>query len=247
MTDTDGTPPSLDELRRQIDAIDDEIHALIRKRTAVVQHVASAKKAGQTLPVRPAREAAMLRRLKAAHDGSFPFAALARMWHEMIAASTRIQAFYTIAVHANGEQHALWDLARDQFGSQTPIRAIDGPVETLTALLDGDADIAVLPVPSESDGWWTVLATYLRDHPEENPAPQIIERLPFAGVGCVRGDFTEAMVVARVVPESTGTDRTVIATDNGVLEEDGFSDSVSNGVRLGVYATPVTVPEGERP
>lgn len=244
MTDTNGTPPSLDDLRREIDAIDDEIHALIRKRTAVVQHVAGAKQAGRTLPVRPAREAAMLRRLKAAHDGSFPFAALARMWHEMIAASTRIQAFYTIAVHANADQHALWDLARDQFGSQTTIRAIDGPINTLNALLSGETDVAVLPVPTKDEDWWKVLADYLHTHPAEDPAPQIIERLPFAGVGCVRGDFAEALVVARVKPEPTGNDRTVIATADGLDEQDGFLDVPPNGVRLGVYATPVALPEG---
>lgn len=187
----------------------------------------------------------MLRRLKASHDGSFPFAALARMWHEMIAASTRIQAYYTIAVHANGEQHALWDLARDQFGSQTPIRAVDGPVETLAALLNGDADIAVLPLPDVGGGWWETLADYLRDHADETPTPQIIERLPFAGVGCLRGDFAEALVVARVVPEPTGSDRTIAATDNGLEFLDGFQETVSNGVRLGAYATPVTMPEGE--
>jgi len=244
MTDINDTPPSLEELRRKIDAIDDEIHALIRKRTAVVQHVASAKKAGQTLPVRPAREAAMLRRLKAAHDGSFPFAALARMWHEMIAASTRIQAYYTIAVHANADQHVLWDLARDQFGSQTPIRAIDGPVETLKTMLAGDADVAVLPYPDDGDEWWRVLADYLRNHPDEDPAPQVIERLPFAGVGCVRGDFVEALVVARVRPEATENDRTIVAFDDGFEDRDGFLESVPDGVRLGVYATPVTSPEG---
>lgn len=245
MTDSDDTPRSLGDLRREIDAIDDEIHALIRKRTAVVQHVASAKKAGSTLPVRPAREAAMLRRLKAAHDGSFPFAALARMWHEMIAASTRIQAYYTIAVHASADRHALWDLARDQFGSQTPIRAIDGAVETLLALLDGKVDIAVLPVPSEKEDWWKTLADYLQAHPDEQPAPQIIERLPFAGVGCVRGDFEEAIVVARVTPESTGNDRTVIATGQGLEEMDGFLDTNLNGIRLGVYANPVALPDRE--
>ena len=71
------TQRSLDDLRREIDQIDDEIHGLIMRRAEVVAHVAGAKK-GAKLPIR--------RPVKPHCDGcgqpccAFPISALARMW-----------------------------------------------------------------------------------------------------------------------------------------------------------------------
>ena len=73
----------------------------------------------------------MLRRLAARHSGPFPFEALARMWQEMIAAFTQIQADYTVAVFVDDDNASMWDLARDQFGAQTPIHAYSSTREVL--------------------------------------------------------------------------------------------------------------------
>ena len=193
------TTHSLDDLRREIDEIDDAIHDLIMRRATVVQHVAGAKK-GSSLPIRPAREASMLRRLNARHDGTFPLSALARMWHEMIAAFTMIQARYKIAVFADPDHHTLWDLARDQFGSQVPMTAMDTRREVLQSVLSGDVDVGVLPPPEESEDkpWWTQLAVA--------GAPVIVQRLPFAGVGNVRGVEADAVAIANLDLEPTGDD-----------------------------------------
>ena len=47
----------------------------------------------------------------------------------MIAAFTMLQADYSVAVFANGDEHTLWDLARDQFGSQVPMKRAGQPSE----------------------------------------------------------------------------------------------------------------------
>lgn len=197
----------LDDLRREIDAIDDEIHDLILRRWDVVRHVASAKGKKMKLPVRPTREASMLRRLAERHRGPFPFAALARMWHEMIAAFTQLQADYSVACYANAEEHTLWDLARDQFGSQVPMTAYPTVRDTLAQVFDDKHQIAVLPAPREGDddAWWTRLTGA--------NAPKIIMRLPFAGVGSVRGTMQEAVAVARLTPEPSGSDRSLIIVE----------------------------------
>jgi len=198
------TKPTLEELRHQIDEIDDQIHDLILKRWEVVQYVAAAKGTGAAFPVRPTREAAMLRRLAERHKGPFPFAALARMWHEMIAAFTMLQAKYSIAVLANAEEHTLWDLARDQFGSQVPMTAYPTVRDTLAQVFEDKHQIAVLPAPRESDvdPWWVKLSGA--------NAPKVIMRLPFAGVGSVRGQMQDAFAVARLKLEPTGSDRTLL-------------------------------------
>lgn len=217
----------LDDLRREIDAIDDQIHDLLLKRWETVRHVAAAKGAAMRLPIRPAREAAMLRRLAARHSGPFPFAALARIWHEMIAAFTMLQARYSIAVFANGREHTLWDLARDQFGSQVPMSAYPTQRDTLSQLFEGRHEVAVLPMPreGEEDPWWVSLAAA--------DAPKVIMRIPFAGVGSVRGQMQDALAVARLAPEPTGSDRTLIVVEtkepvsrtglNAILQRAGLS------------------------
>lgn len=208
----------LEDLRREIDAIDDRIQDLILERWDVVRHVAEAKGVGAeapkqrdpgerfdlSLPIRPAREAQMLRRLAARHTGPFPFAALARMWGEMIAAFTMLQADYSIACFANNEEHGLWDLARDQFGSQVPMTPYPTRRETLAQVFEGRHNVAVLPKPREQDeeAWWTSLAA-----PD---APKIMMRLPFAGTGTVRGRVADAVAVAYLRPEPTGSDRTLV-------------------------------------
>lgn len=199
--------PSLDELRQQIDAIDDQIHNLILKRWEIVRHVAKAKGDSVKFAVRPTREVAMLRRLAERHRGPFPFSALARMWHEMIAAFTMLQSHYSVAVYANSEQHTLWDLARDQFGSQVPLTAYPTVRDTLNQVFEGHHQIAVLPAPreSEDDPWWVKLSGA--------NAPNIMMRLPFAGTGTIRGEPQDAVAVARYKLEPTGSDRTYILVE----------------------------------
>lgn len=199
--------PNLDELRQQIDSIDDQIHDLILKRWDVVQYVAEAKGKSVSFPLRPTREASMLRRLAERHTGPFPFSALARMWHEMIAAFTMLQADYSVAVFANSEEHTLWDLARDQFGSQVPMTAYPTVRDALAQVFEDKHQIAVLPAPRESDDdpWWVKLSGA--------NAPKVIMRLPFAGVGSVRGQMQDALAVARLKLEPTGSDRTLILVE----------------------------------
>jgi chorismate mutase/prephenate dehydratase len=201
------TQRKLEDLRREIDAIDDQIHDLILRRWDVVRHVAAAKGTKMKLPVRPTREASMLRRLAERHRGPFPFSALARMWHEMIAAFTMLQADYSVACYANAEEHTLWDLARDQFGSQVPMTAYPTVRDTLAQVFEDKHQIAVLPAPreSEEDAWWTRLTAA--------NAPKIVMRLPFAGVGGVRGPMQEAVAVARLKPEPSGSDRSFIVLE----------------------------------
>jgi chorismate mutase-like protein len=75
--------PSLADLRREIDRIDDALHDLIMRRAELTAGVAASKPGGSGT-VRPAREAAILRRLVARHKGSFPRAIVARIWREII-------------------------------------------------------------------------------------------------------------------------------------------------------------------
>jgi len=228
---------SLDDLRREIDEIDDAIHELILKRADVVQHVAAAKGIQtRDLPIRPAREAAMLRRLAAHHRKPFPFEALARIWQEMIAAFTQIQNQYAIAVYVDDDHQTMWDLARDQFGAQTPINPYPSTREALAQVFEGRAGVAVLPLPTEKNvyPWWTALAVA--------DAPKVISRLPFSGVGNVRGEPMEALAVADIPLQPTGRDRTLLVIEStGQLSGDGLEKILKAAKMEAVYTVSAEV------
>ena len=114
--------PSLDSLRQEIDAIDGELHGLIRRRAALVDRIAASKPPGG-LALRPGREAQVMRQRLATHQGPFPAAAVYRMWREMMCAFTLMQTpDIKIAICRPHDQPGYWDLARDHFGCQITVR-----------------------------------------------------------------------------------------------------------------------------
>ncbi|WP_026868463.1 chorismate mutase [Inquilinus limosus] len=201
------TPQTLDSLRRRIDEIDDAIHDLIMQRAALVHDIAAAKN-GDPLAMRPGREAAILRRLAARHAGGFPLPELTRIWRELIAGCTRMQAPFAVAVHAPESRGELWDLAHDHYGSHTPMTAVAGPIQAIRAVHDGSAAVAVVPWPVESDAdpWWQVL---LSDDPR---TPRVVGSLPFVVTERHR-DEPLALAVAQIDPEPTGDDHALIAVE----------------------------------
>lgn len=190
----------LDPLRRQIDEIDDALHELLLKRIEVVGRIAEAKGPGGRLAMRPGREAALVRRLLARHQGPFPAAALVRMWREMIGTVTRLQGPFSIAVYLPPDQPGYWDMARDHVGAQVPLRA-HGSVQQVLAELQEDATVVgVLPLPSEveKNPWWPLLAS------REPNTPNVIARIPFVPMGNSRAQGLDGLLVARLEPEPSG-------------------------------------------
>ena len=111
---------SLDALRREIDRIDEQIHDLIRRRTEVVESVRDLKK-GDAIKIRPAREDQIAYRLIAEHTGNFPKRELLRIWRELIVATLSFEGPFSVAVYEDDPATGCWDLARDMYGTYTPM------------------------------------------------------------------------------------------------------------------------------
>jgi len=190
---TDAPPAEIAALRAEIDATDDALHALLMKRAAVVDRLrASGVKSGH--PLRPGREAAILRRLFARHQGPLPRAALFRVWREILASSISQQGGFSVAALP-----AVEALARAHFGLGTPLRVQATPARALAALSAGEAAVAVLPMPAEEEppeaAWWLGLdATRLA----------VIAKLPFLAAP----GTAPALVVSASTPDPSGEDRT---------------------------------------
>jgi chorismate mutase / prephenate dehydratase len=214
----------LDDLRSEIDRIDDALLDALAERLALVRRVAMVKNDSQggKLAMRPAREAAILRRLVGRNGGRLPTATVVAMWRELLAATTRLQTPFVVAVHVPAGQPGYWDLARDHFGVLTPLIRADGPSHALRALDAGAAQLAVLPLPDETDPWWRALA-YGRE-----PTLRIVGRLPFCPAP--RSGALSALVVAALEPEPSGDDVTMLAIEAGAdLSRDGLGKALSEG------------------
>ncbi|MBM3597556.1 MAG: chorismate mutase [Alphaproteobacteria bacterium] len=199
---------ALEDLRREIDRVDDSIHDLLIHRVGIVQRIAQVKREGG-LRFRPGREARMLRRLIARHRGPFPKPVLARIWREMLGATVRMQGEFSIGVYAvNGEQ-GCWDLARNHFGAHAPIMLHASAGQIVSDVAGGKATAGVLPRPREDDPqpWWPLLLT------GEGAMPRIVARLPFAGRIRGRAEDIDAVVIACQPPEDSGDDITLVAID----------------------------------
>jgi len=201
--------PSLDSLRQQIDVIDGELHAMIRHRADLVDRISAAKPPGG-LALRPGREARVMRQRLATHQGPFPSAALYRMWREMMCAFTLMQTpDLKIAICRPADQPGYWDLARDHFGCQIPFVANDTPAQVLAAVRANPSTLGVVPTPIESDTtpWWPLLAG------RDATLPNVVARLPFLDMPNARARGISAFVLARMEPEDSGDDRTLISVE----------------------------------
>ena len=201
-----STPADLEDLRRRLDEIDDGLQRLLVERAELVSLVAEHKRQDGTLAAfQPAREAEILRRLAARHGGAFPLATLLRMWREMLAATVRMQGQFAVAVFAPPEMPGFWDLARDHWGSGTPMTPHGTASQVIRAVSEGAAAVGVLPMPQEGDAdpWWRHLLS------NDGKAPRVIARLPFAARGNARADGADALAIGRFAQQPTGEDRTL--------------------------------------
>src|SRR5215213_11723491 len=93
-------PPSLAELRREIDRIDESMHRLLMERGDIIDRLIAVKGTPESgSAFRPAREAEMMRRLVERHRGLLPLDTAESIWRVIIATFTYVQAPF--AVHAD--------------------------------------------------------------------------------------------------------------------------------------------------
>jgi chorismate mutase len=195
---------SLADLRREIDAVDDQMHALIMRRAELTLGVKAAKaRANNHVYLRFGREAQILRRLAARHDGDFPLGAVVRMWRELLCAQIPIQGPFRIAV-ATTDNIGLWDSARDHYGSDTALTGYANAEAALDAVAEGRETLAVLPEPPGDGGWLRHLAGRTDDL-------RVVVKLPFVAMERRDGPGTTAYVASLAPPEESGDDLTLLA------------------------------------
>ena len=212
---TEKQSPALDlkNVRREIDLIDDAIQDLLMKRTELVVEVAAAKARaasaagqGSFIAFRPNREADVLRRLASRQKGHFPLKVVFRLFREIIATMTRIQGPFRVDVFGADNTLAYWDLARNYYGSSTPMELHDNAREVLRRADQDPSVVGILPEPGNYTGgdWWPALAMS-----EKQSRARVVARLPFLDIADEDEEPT-ALVVTQAAYEPTGDDTSLL-------------------------------------
>jgi chorismate mutase len=216
MTSHNNNNAELQQLRSEIDAVDDEIMALIKKRTGIVSKVGDLKSLEESRKcyIRPGREANMLRRIHDYFkDDAFSAQAACAIWRVIIAASTSVEKQLTLSVYNNGDDATLYWLAREYFGNFSPITRQTTATRVISDVLDGKASVGILPLPSNADTmqWWPSLVQKGKEW------PRIFAHIPFMMEGRSARPVA-ALAIANIVPEETGDDITylIVESDDSV-------------------------------
>ncbi|MBS0559624.1 MAG: chorismate mutase [Proteobacteria bacterium] len=209
--DGDGWPSDLAGLRAELDKIDDGIHNLLMRRADLVGFLANSRFKTPGVALRPGREADIIRRLVARHHGQLPPAGVARIWRELLSATTGMQSPQTVSVCEPNAGSGYVQIAREHFGALTPMRTHSTPGQALADVKSGAASVAVLPLPSETEppgaAWWTAL--FFRD----TPRLHVIARLPFWAPRPEGAPAVPAMVIAAFPADPSQSDRTLLGLE----------------------------------
>jgi chorismate mutase len=210
----DAWPRDLASLRAELDGIDDAVHDLLMRRAALVGALAASRLKTPGVALRPGREAQIVRRLLGRHHGALPPASVVRIWRELLAATTSMQAAHVIAVCETDAGGGYTQVAREHFGALTPMRVHSSPAQALADVSSRHASAAVLPLPSETEtpraAWWTALLY------KDEPRIHVIARLPFWAPRPEGAPGLPALVIAAFAPDPSGADRSLLGLEMGL-------------------------------
>lgn len=199
---------SLATLRAELDGLDDQLHDTLMRRAAVVEKVA-ALKGGVAL--RPGREAEIIRRLLARHDGALRPQTIVRIWRELLAGTTAMQGKFLITVCDTDPANAYALLAREHFGALTPLRVHRSPAQAIAEVSAGAATVAVLPMPTDGEpksvAWWMGLLH------RDDPRIHVIGLLPFWVPRPQGAPRVQALIAAAIPPDPTDADRSLLGVE----------------------------------
>src|SRR5215204_6008935 len=143
---TKSLPPSLAELRCEIDRIDESMHRLLMERGDIIDRLIAVKGTQESgSAFRPAREAEMMRRLVQRHRGILPLDTVESIWRVIIATFTHVQAPFSVHADLSAGDAAMRDSARFHFGFTVPFVAHVGAAGVVAAVAASRGDLGLVP------------------------------------------------------------------------------------------------------
>ena len=195
--------PSLTDLRKEIDRIDEGMHQLLIERGEIIDRLIAVKKSQESgSAFRPAREAEMMRRLVQRHKGILPLDTVESIWRVIVATFTFVQSPFSVHADLSAGDALMRDSARFHFGFTVPFVPHMGASGVVAAVSQSKGDLGLVPAiaVAGAGAWWSAL--------EFDAAPKIIARLPFVE----RADHPAALpvfVISRVAADAMATEAPV--------------------------------------
>ena len=160
-------PPAgdLGELRRRIDAVDDQLLALLSERARIAKAVGGSKAAaGEEIFHVPEREAEILERLSTANPGPLPAEAVRLIFREVMSACLALERPLRVAYLGPSGTFSHLAAIR-QFGRATRFVACEDIPAVFQAVERKEADYGVAPVENSTAGMVTTTLDLLVDSP----------------------------------------------------------------------------------
>jgi chorismate mutase / prephenate dehydratase len=201
LSDTAQADAELEAIRRDIDLIDDGLVSLIERRFEATARVKAIKANGEArTPFRPAREAAILRKLLSRPGSSVPPDVLVRLWRTILTGSSQAQQPTTIHISKRLAQAIGPRLRiRDYFGSMA-VEEYRDEAQALMQIDGAPSDICIV----ETQAPW--IDAFIEGRAGR---ARIFSCLPFLG----EEPAPKLLVFGFAPAEPTGDDQTLIVSD----------------------------------
>ncbi|BDC97765.1 prephenate dehydratase [Persicobacter psychrovividus] len=142
---------NLDDLRKKIDNIDEEMLALLNSRMEVVKQVGELKAAQKTVIYRPEREKSIIDRLARKSTGAFNRDAIEAVFHQIFAISRNLELPERIAFL--GPQNSFThQAAESRFGALSEYLALSTIGKVFEAVSTGKVRFGVVPIENNQEG-----------------------------------------------------------------------------------------------
>ncbi len=217
----------LGEFRSEINAIDDEILNLLKKRMEIVAKVRQVKEQNhENFFIKPAREADMIKNLVAKAPNSMTKSAIVSIWRKIITSSNMFEQPLKIAI-CNPSKNTLFEhFIQDYYADFVPIINHDSINNAILELEKNNAQITVFALPCDNqdlnENWWINVAN-------NKSGIKVFAKLPF-----LKQDKNNLGLVALAIKkqEKSSSDETLlyVETDSEISRAQILSTLKSNGI-----------------
>jgi chorismate mutase/prephenate dehydratase len=142
---------TLDDLRRQIDQLDDQLLQILNARMEVVRQVGELKRSSQALIYRPEREKSIVDRLVEKSDGLLNRGAIEAIFLEIFAVSRNIELPERIAF-LGPEGSFTHQAAESRFGAMSEYVALPSIRSIFESVETGRVKFGVVPIENNQEG-----------------------------------------------------------------------------------------------
>lgn len=142
---------TLEQLRQQIDELDNEMLEILNKRMEVVKHVGELKKTTQTVIYRPEREKQIIDRLAEMSQGLLTRPAIEAIYLEIFAVSRNLELPECIA-YLGPEGSFTHQAAESRFGAMSDYLPLPSIRSVFESVDTGRARFGVVPIENNLEG-----------------------------------------------------------------------------------------------